>query len=442
MSTSISTTLVSLPTTAASSSTRPVVNGTSLSAGANATATSNATILFLPQLTTQFVPSSQCTPVPNWTPPTVPITLGDSQGNTTYSQLLLPVTDAQFSACQPSGWDNINSTYRLSFSKAACPSGYNYNQLSDLFNNQPNTETILTTAYCCPSGFSFSMFYNTDIISISGAYCLKTTTLASTTQTTTAATSTTTTTTSSTTTTVSNSATGSAAPAARNATASATMTRQPSVVTMFYPPWYIAWEKRDASELSPSPPTVSVQFPVKTWEPGTEIDPSLARKRTDPNALDKGMGQIIGIVVGCVVALFAIISAITIFMCMRSRRRERAAFEREEHQLQEQRLQRIGEYHRSRSPTDDEPLPVYVKSREQDKATVAGLAVPPYKERPSSDSSRHSHRQDHQHAHTAGGRNDLHEDTDGLALHDQHTLENTAQQSSTQTHTNTNRRRR
>lgn len=229
--------------------------------------------------------------------------------------------------------------------------------------------------------------------------------------------------------------------AARNATATTPSTPAPSVVTMFYQPWYIAWEKKDASELSPSPPTVSVQYPVKTWEPGTEIDPSLTRKQTNPDALDKGLGQIIGIVAGCIAAAFAAISATWLYFYLRSRRRDRAAFEREEFQLQEQRLQRIGEYQRSRSPTDDEPLPVYVKSQDQDKATHANVTVPPYKERPSSDSSRHSRQQDSQNTQARNSRGGAHEDTDGLTLHDQHTLENTSRQNGTQRHSNGNRRR-
>lgn len=148
MSTSITTTLASLTTTVAT--TGSVLNGTRFPAVASANATTNATVLILPQLTTPFVPPSQCTPVLNWTAATVAVTLGDSYGSTTYSRILLPVTNSQYSACQPSGWTNIESDYRFSFSKAVCPSGYNYNQLSDLFNNQPNTETIRTTAYCCP----------------------------------------------------------------------------------------------------------------------------------------------------------------------------------------------------------------------------------------------------------------------------------------------------
>ncbi|OAA58693.1 hypothetical protein ISF_06476 [Cordyceps fumosorosea ARSEF 2679] len=432
MSTSITTTLASLTPTAVS--TTPLLNGTNFTTGANATA--NLTVLVLPQLTTQFVPPSQCTPVKNWTAATVSYTLGDSEGNTTYPQILVPVTNAQYSACQPSGWNNINSSYLFSYSKAVCPSGYNYNQLSDLFNNQPNTETIRTTAYCCPSGFSYSMFYERDIIGISGGNCMKTITL---TPTTAQTTPTTTATDSSTARSASVSATTkSASIAARNATSSPPLTPGPSVVTMFYQPWFIEWEKKDASELSPSPPVVSVQYPVKTWEPGTEIDPSLTRKQTNPDALDKGLGQIIGIVVGCIAAAFAGISAVALWFCVRSRRKERQAFEREEHQLQEQRLQRIGEYQRSRSPTDDEPLPVYVKAREQDKATVAGVAVPPYKERPSSESSRHSHQQDYQ--NTSEGRNDIHQDTDGLTIHDQHTLEHSAPNNSTQAHSGGNRR--
>ncbi|KAM3532765.1 hypothetical protein MY4038_003942 [Beauveria bassiana] len=288
--------------------------------------------------------------------------------------------------------------------------------------------TVLVLPQLTTPGFRYTMFYDIEIYSISGPNCLKTTTLTPTAQTTpTANTTPTTTATGS----ASKTAASTAALAARNATIPTTVT--PLVVTMLYPPWNIAWEKRDTSELSPAPPTVSVQFPVKTWEPGTEIDPSLTRKQPDPTALDKGLGQIIGIVAGCVAAGFAAISAISLWFCMRSRRREREAFYREEHQLQEQRLQRIGEYQRSRSPTDDEPLPVYVKSREQDKATGAGMAVPPYKERPSSESSRHSQQQDHQDSNARDGRNGMHQDTDGLTLHDQHTLETTRQQSGAQT---------
>lgn len=111
----------------------------------------NSTVLVLPQLTTQFVPPTQCTPVQHWTPATVSITTeGHDLGNITYSQILFPVTDAQFSACQPSGWDRVESKNRFRYSSAVCPSGYNYNQLSDLYNGQTNAETIRTTAYCCP----------------------------------------------------------------------------------------------------------------------------------------------------------------------------------------------------------------------------------------------------------------------------------------------------
>lgn len=284
------------------------------------------------------------------------------------------------------------------------------------------------------------MFYDRDIVGISGANCVKRTILSPITQITT-----TTTSTGSASLTTPGSASStikSASLAARNATAATTPTPTPvpSVVTMFYQPWYIAWEKKDASDLSPSPPTVSVQYPVKTWEPGTEIDPSLTRKQTNPDALDKGLGQIIGIVAGCVAAAFAAISAVWLWFFLRSRRRDREMFEREEHQLQEQRLQRIGEYQRSRSPTDDEPLPVYVKSREQDKATVAGVAVPPYKERPSSESSRHSGQQDYQNTQAQNSRGGTHEDSDGLTLHDQHTLDNTNIQHGTQRHSDGNRR--
>ncbi|OAR03096.1 hypothetical protein LLEC1_07036 [Akanthomyces lecanii] len=437
MSTSITTTLASLTTTAASLG--PVVNGTRFSPGAvtNSTSTSNATVLVLPQLTTPFIPPTQCTPVQNWTAATVTVTLGDSFGNMTYSQILLPVTNAQYSACQPAGWDNIDTDHRFSYSKAVCPSGYNYNQLSDLFNNQLNTETIRTTAYCCPSGFSYTMFYDRDISGISGANCIKTTTLTPATQTPPMRTSpgsastTTAASASSAPSMSTSSATEPASLAARNATAAAISTPAPTVVTMFYQPWYIAWEKQDTSALSPSPPTVSVQYPVKTWEPGTEIDPSLTRKQTNPDALDRDLGQIIGIVAGCVAAAFAVISAIWLWFYLRSRRRDRQMFEREEHQLQEQRLQRIGEYQRSRSPTDDEPLPVYVKSREQDKATVAGVAVPPYKERPSSESPRHKRQQDYQNAHAQDDRSGRHGDMEELTRHDQHTLENTNTQNGT-----------
>lgn len=129
-----------------------VFNGTAILAGpGNGTAlvgnaTVNATALVLPQLTTPFEAPTQCTPVHNWTPAT-PMGTG---GAVAFETLLLPVTDAAFSACQPPGWDKIEPRYRFTFSNAVCPSGYNYNQLSDLYSNQPNTATIQTTAYCCP----------------------------------------------------------------------------------------------------------------------------------------------------------------------------------------------------------------------------------------------------------------------------------------------------
>lgn len=182
------------------------------------------------------------------------------------------------------------------------------------------------------------------------------------------------------------------------------------MATMLYPPWNIIWEKDDASTLSPSPPQVSVQIPVSTWVPGTEIDPSLARTRTNPGALDKGLGEVIGIVIGVVVAIFVFVSILCAWCYMRSRRKRREEFEREEYQLQQQRLERIGEYQRSRSPTDDEPLPVYVKSKDKDNATATTMAVPPYKQRSSEDSAEQAA------THTNTDR--THEDSDGQLLHE------------------------
>lgn len=267
------------------------------------------------------------------------------------------------------------------------------------------------------------MFFDAYVDGISGINCVKTTALTDSAQPTTTATTSGST---------PASTTERASIAARNATASPTTKTGPSVVTMLYQPWHIEWEKKDTSLLSPTPPVVSVQNPVSTWEPGTEIDPSLTRKQTNPNAINRNLGQIIGIVVGCVGAAFAVIGGILIWIYVRSRRRRRQEFEREEHQLQEQRLQRIGEY----QPTYEEPLPVYVKSRDQDKATIA-IAVPPYKERPSSDSSRRS-RQETQDAER-NRRQSTAEDSDGHTLHDQQTTKHTTQ-NGTHTHGDGNQR--
>lgn len=232
------------------------------------------------------------------------------------------------------------------------------------------------------------MFFDKDVPGILGANCKKTTQLMS----------------------VANN-TASAA----NATDSTTMTPAAALAqaTMLYPPWHITWEKRDAPSLSPTPPDVFVQAPVSTWEPGTEIDPSLKRKDPDTNAVNRNLGQIIGIVAGCVAGSFAIICMVWLWFHMRSRRRRREEFMQEEHQLQEQRLRRIAEYQRSASPTADEPLPVYVESRENDKATATAMAVPPYKERSSEESSRDSRQ-----GHEPHARNGTHDDGDGNTLHE------------------------
>lgn len=143
------TTLASLTATASVPTVAPA-NGTFPTGATNGT-TATATVLVLPQLTTPFIPPADCTPVQEWTAATISISYGEIMGNNTYSTILVPVTTgAAFSSCQPSGWDGIESEYRFSYSSAVCPSGYNYNQLSDLYSQQPNTETIRTTAVCCP----------------------------------------------------------------------------------------------------------------------------------------------------------------------------------------------------------------------------------------------------------------------------------------------------
>ncbi|KAJ6787327.1 hypothetical protein PWT90_10673 [Aphanocladium album] len=424
MSTSISTTAPVLTTTTTASLPGPVVNGTwpQVSAGNATTTTTN---LVLAELTTPFVPPAQCTPVQNWTAATVQVA-GDGFTKTTYSDIFLPVTDAQFSA-----------SIRL-VSPISEYGNYSHDSLllpeASAVQSVPRYQELMRR-----SGFTYTVFYDQFVEGISGTSCIKTIPLTSTTQSTaTTAANGTSAATASTTGTASEPTTARASLAARNNTVPI-ITPGPTVITMFYQPWHIVWEKKDAASLSPSPPVVSVQNPVSTWEPGTEIDPKLTRKQSNPEAIDRSLGQIIGIVVGCVAAAFVGIFAVCLWLYIRSRRRRRQQFEREEHQLQEQRLQRIGEYQRSRSPADDEPLPVYVKSREHDRATVSAIAVPPYKERPNSENSRHSQQEDH----NKEGRNSRHgiiEDSDGQTLHDQHAPENTTQQHGTHSQSDGNQR--
>lgn len=121
-----------------------------------ASTTATATVTALLGLTTPFVQQPSCTDI--WELTTVStLTYGSS---TTYAVLASNSADARFASCQPSGWANVVTQSRFSFSPAVCPSGWTYYDMAATIVATAPTGPFPThsAAYCC-AGYVASFVY-------------------------------------------------------------------------------------------------------------------------------------------------------------------------------------------------------------------------------------------------------------------------------------------
>ncbi|KAF3764237.1 hypothetical protein M406DRAFT_71209 [Cryphonectria parasitica EP155] len=112
-------------------------------------------------LTTPFTPPAVSNCHPLWETTSVLTGLWDQDDHWTITtaQALIsgPAADAQFQACQPSGWADVVSQSRYVFSPAVCPSGWTAYELTTFVSSAAfSTRRPLTasSAYCCAEGFS------------------------------------------------------------------------------------------------------------------------------------------------------------------------------------------------------------------------------------------------------------------------------------------------
>ncbi|KAH8659816.1 hypothetical protein BX600DRAFT_551376 [Xylariales sp. PMI_506] len=203
---------------------------------------SKTTTTLAPQaLTTPFVPPRNCT-TQFYTTKFI-TSLGAS--TTTVKVLVSGPADAQFSACQPSGWGEGTSSF--AFSPAVCPSGWT---AYDLGAAGPVTFTqTLSTAFCCASGFKLTYNARLPISGLSETVCIET--------------------------------------AVRDVTTISTI-RSDVHVTQVEPQfptggfrvhtaWHISWGPSDTATLTPSPPPLPscATSALSIWVPGASVNSSL-----------------------------------------------------------------------------------------------------------------------------------------------------------------------
>ena len=97
-------------------------------------------------LTTPFVQPSECESY--WY-----LTSGSTEDyyhGSSFSILVSDPADKRFSSYQPSGWNNVATEDRFSFSPAVCPSDWVYYDMAEATSTTNGSiEAIYSTAYCC-----------------------------------------------------------------------------------------------------------------------------------------------------------------------------------------------------------------------------------------------------------------------------------------------------
>ncbi|KAK4100218.1 hypothetical protein N658DRAFT_497447 [Parathielavia hyrcaniae] len=241
-------------------------------------------------LTTPFVPPPSCA--------NQFITTSFVSSSTTVTVLASGPADARFSACQPPGWDSGGESSGLNgfrFSPAVCPSGWTaYNLGGTMLSD-------VTTAYCCSSGFTHSLYWN-QIDGISPTACFAN--ISDTT--------------------------------APTATASSALSPHGFRV---HNAWHISWEASDIPSLSPTPPPFAtcITSPViRSWVPGATVEPDafLVPEGVECNDGTSRWSKaqtasFFFLIVGLPTIILAIVVTCLVVCCCRRRRRVREGRERE-----------------------------------------------------------------------------------------------------------------
>ncbi|KAH6959266.1 hypothetical protein DER45DRAFT_594702 [Fusarium avenaceum] len=130
-------------------------------------------------------------------------------------------------SCITSSRDS-DSENSFSFSTAVCPSGWNYNAIA----RATHSSTVVTTAFCCASGYQFSSLHQDPQIASSVA---------------------------------SNQCERWAKSAEDDGIATATASQGDGTL-MVHQAWAITWDASDRATLSPKPPSLSSGQTIQTWE--------------------------------------------------------------------------------------------------------------------------------------------------------------------------------
>ncbi|KAH8601095.1 hypothetical protein B0O99DRAFT_736338 [Bisporella sp. PMI_857] len=272
------------------------------------TSTVLATTAALLAITTPFIPPPSCTPIRDMTSflTTVDSTWAYQASNNAsryitsistswVSVLLSNPSNLGFTACQPSGWASMVPPQGLSFSPAVCPSGWLAHSVRTTSLVKEKSTKIISTAYCCESGYELWRYGTEAILSISPA-CWETF-----------------------------KATG----------LEGLVTEWPSITTrrgefnadtfVMHPAWHITWEKSDTSSLMPVPPSLTSNMLIAIWTPGTPVE----KGRYDNYGSGRqetgypGLSLAIGLAAGIPAAVIAMCCGCCCWACRRSRKKKK-----------------------------------------------------------------------------------------------------------------------
>ncbi|KAL8365460.1 hypothetical protein RB595_004325 [Gaeumannomyces hyphopodioides] len=257
------------------------VSGSSAAPG-SATTSSTPSATSLIALTTPFTPPPSCGDI--WTTTSIA-----AMGPLVVSN----TADPRFAACQPSGWDAVDSASRFTFSPAVCPSDWTAYSISKVdgttwqlrSSSTATTINSYTVAYCCARGFTLS----NPTQYVRGAFATQ-----------------------------------------RVGTSTCVQDIQatPGGIRI-HQAWQIRWAESDIKSLSPAPPTLTCHDKrLATWVPGSAATDQACSP--DPNNDSRYLGNLIYLVTIPPVVVFVLILACCFFCCRHRRKQRRQRNERME----------------------------------------------------------------------------------------------------------------
>lgn len=222
--------------------------------------TSTVPSVAAPPLTTLFTQPSECASL--FTSLGTVNTFSESGQVDTWSYYQSNTADAQFSSCNPPGWDLDNFT----FSPAVCPSGWVYYRVT--LTSSDTDQRAHTQAHCCASGFTYAAYGQPNLPS---QRCESTPT--------------------------------SLAPSPGNETLKGVDAT--TIVTM-HQPFVAQWHESETKLLPFSLPSMASGASLQTWTPGSKAEP-VGGSKSDSDNKELSNGIIALIAVGSILGFFLLI---------------------------------------------------------------------------------------------------------------------------------------